>query len=81
MLLNDQSKKSTEEIKEIKEINKRYLETNDNEDKLIQNLWYTGKAVLRRKFIAIKFTAENKENNKNLTPKAFREGRTNEAQN
>ena len=40
----------TEEIK--KEI-KRYSETNDNEDTTVQNLWDTGKAVLRGKFIAI----------------------------
>ena len=46
MLLNNQW--ITEEIKE--EI-KRYLETNDNEDTIIQNLWNTEKAVLRGKFI------------------------------
>ena len=31
---------------------KKYLETNDNEDKTIQNLWDATKAVLRGKFIA-----------------------------
>ena len=31
---------------------KRYLETNENENK-IQNLWDTGKAILRGKFIAL----------------------------
>ena len=30
----------------IKEEIKRYLETNENEDTTIQNLWDTGKAVL-----------------------------------
>ena len=47
-LLNNQE--ITEEIK--KEI-KKYLETNDNENTMIQNLWDTAKAVLRGKFIAI----------------------------
>ena len=48
MLLNKQW--LTEEIKE--EI-KRYLETNDNKDKIIQNLGDTAKAFLRREYIAI----------------------------
>ena len=48
MLLNNQE--ITEEIKgEIK----KYLETNDNENTTIQNLWDAAKAVLRGKFIAI----------------------------
>ena len=48
MLLNNQE--ITEEIKE--EI-KKYLETNDNENTTIQNLWDAAKAVLRGKYIAI----------------------------
>ena len=48
MSLNNQ--KITEEIKE--EI-KEYLETNDNGNTMIQNLWDAAKAVLRGKFIAI----------------------------
>ena len=48
-LLNNQE--ITEEIKE--EI-KKYLETNDNENTVTQNLWDEAKAVLRGKFIAIK---------------------------
>ena len=47
MLLNNQW--ITEEIKE----GKKYLETNDNENTMIQNLWDTAKSVLRRKFITI----------------------------
>ena len=47
-LLNNQG--ITEEIKE--EI-KKYLETNDNENRMAQNLWDAAKAVLRGKFIAI----------------------------
>ena len=48
MLLNNQW--ITEEIKE--EI-KKYLETNDNKNTMIQNLWDAVKAVLRGKFIVI----------------------------
>ena len=40
----------TEEIK--REIRK-FLETNDNENLITQNLWDAAKAVLRGKFIAI----------------------------
>ena len=48
MFLNNQHVK--EEIKrEIKKI----LETNNNENMTIQNLWDAAKAVLRNKFIAI----------------------------
>ena len=48
MLQNN--KEITEEIKE--EI-KKYLETNNNENTMTQNLWDAAKAVLSRKFIAI----------------------------
>ena len=48
MLLNNQW--VTEEIKE--EI-KKYLETNENENMMIQNLWDTAKAILREKFRVI----------------------------
>ena len=48
-LLNNQW--ITEEIKE--EI-KKYLETNNNNDTMIQNLWDTAKVVLRGNFIAMK---------------------------
>ena len=33
--------------------NKMYMETNESENTMIQNLWDTAKAVLRGKFIAI----------------------------
>ena len=38
---------------EIKEEIKKFLKTNENEHKTVQNLWDTAKAVLRGKFIAI----------------------------
>ena len=64
-LLNNQE--ITEEIKE--EI-KKYLETNDNESTMIQNLWDAAKAVLRGKFIAIQAYIKKQEksqiNNLNL---------------
>ena len=64
-LLNNQE--ITEEIKE--EI-KNYLETNDNENTTTQNLWDAAKAVVRRKFIAIKSYLKKQEtsqvNNLNL---------------
>ena len=37
----------------IKEKIKNYLDTNDNENTTIQNLWDAAKAVLRGKFRAI----------------------------
>ena len=64
MSLNNQE--ITEEIKE--EI-KKYLETNDNENTMIQNLWDAEKAVLRGKFIAIQAYLKRQEKSqlKNLT--------------
>ena len=46
---------------EIKEEIKRYLETNENEDITIQNLWDTGKAILRGKFIALQAYFQKQE--------------------
>ena len=57
MLLNNQW--ITEEInKEIK----NYLEKNDNENVMIQNLQDSAKVILRGKFIAINFMTKNKKN-------------------
>ena len=56
MPLNNQE--ITEEIKE--EI-KKYLETNNNENKMIQNLWDAAKAVLRGKFLAIQSYLKKQE--------------------
>ena len=38
---------------EIREEIKKYLETNEKKDIIIQNLWDTGKAILRGKFITL----------------------------
>ena len=56
----------TEEIK--REI-KKFLETNDNENKTTQNLWDAAKAVLRGKFIAIHSYLKKQEKHRidNLT--------------
>ena len=63
-LLNNQE--ITEEIKE--EI-KKYLETNDNENTMTQNLWDAAKAVLRGKFIAVQSYLKKQETSQinNLT--------------
>ena len=64
MFLNNQQ--VTEEIK--REI-KTFLETNDNENMIAQNLWDTAKAVLRGRFIAIQSYLKKKEKHRidNLT--------------
>ena len=51
--LNNSLLNNQEIIEDIKEEIKKYLETNDNENTTIQNLWHAAKAVLRGKFIAI----------------------------
>ena len=38
---------------EIKGEIKEYIETNENENTMVQNLWDTAKAVLRGKIIAV----------------------------
>ena len=53
---------------EIKKEIKKYLETNDNENTSIQNLWDVTKAVLSGKFIAIQaFLKKEKSQIDNLT--------------
>ena len=52
MLLNNQQ--ITEEIK-------KYLETNENENMMIQNLWDAAKSVLRGKFRAIQSYLKKQE--------------------
>ena len=54
---------------EIKEEIKGYLETNDNENTTIQNLWDAAQAILRGKFIAIEAFLKKQEKSQvnNLT--------------
>ena len=56
MFVNNQQ--ITEEIK--REI-KKFLETNDNENRTTQNLWDAAKAVLRGKFIAVQSYLKKQE--------------------
>ena len=62
MLLNNQW--TTEEI--TQEI-KKYLEKNENESTMIQNLWDTTKAVLRGRFIAIQSYLRKQEKSQTHT--------------
>ena len=55
-LLNNQ-----EITKEIKEEVKKYLEKNDNENMMTQNIWDAAKAVLRGKFITIQSHLKKQE--------------------
>ena len=48
----------------------RYLETNENEDTTIQNLWDTGEAILRGKFIALQAYLKKTNKQKKKTEKA-----------
>ena len=63
-LLNNQ-----EIAEEIKKEIKKYLETNDNENMTIQNIWDAAKAVLRGKFITIQSYLKKQEKSQinNLT--------------
>ena len=74
--LNNTLVNNQEITEEIKEEIKKYLETNDSENMMTQNLWDAAKAVLRGNFIAIqtylkKQIISNKQ--PNLKPKAIRE--------
>ena len=51
---------------EIKEEIKKYLETNENESTMIQNLWDAAKAVLRGKFIAIQSYLRKQEKSQTI---------------
>ena len=67
--LNNTLLNNEEITEEIKEEIKKYLETNDNENTMTQNLWDAAKAVLRGKFIAIQSYLKKQETSQinNLT--------------
>ena len=71
-----------ESTNEIMEKIKKYLETNENEHTIAQNLWDTAKAVLRGKFKEIQASLKNRNiSNKQCNPTATRtRGATNKAQ-
>ena len=82
--LNDTLLNNQAITEEIKEENKKYLETSDNENTTIQHLWDAAKAVLREKFIAIQAYLKKQEKSQikksNVTPKGTRERRTSKTQ-
>ena len=59
--LNNTILNNQEFTEEIKEEIRNYLETNDNKNMAIQNLWDAAKAVLRGKFIAIQSYLKTQE--------------------
>ena len=60
-MLNNTLLNNQEITEEIKEEIKKYLETNDNESTMAQNLWDAAKAVLRGKFITIQSYIKKQE--------------------
>ena len=54
---------------QVKEAIQRHLVTNENEDTTIQNLWDTGKAILRGKFIALQVNLKKNKNKNKQTKK------------
>jgi len=69
---------------QIKTEIKQYMETNDNNNSTLQNLWDAAKAVLRRKYTAIqaylKKEKQSKMNSLNSQLMKLEKRRTNEAQ-
>ena len=69
MRLNNTFLNNQQVTEEIKKEIKKFLEINDNENMVTQNLWHAAKAVLRGKFIAILSYLKKQEKNQidNLT--------------
>ena len=67
--LNNTLLKNQQVAEEVKKEIKKFLETNDNENMTIQNLWDAAKAVLRGKFVAIQSYPKKQEKSQvnNLT--------------
>ena len=55
---------STLHVNGLNALIKKYPETNENVNVMIQNLWYTAKAVLRGNIIAIQSYLRRQENPK-----------------
>ena len=53
--------------KKIKEQIKKYMETNENENPMVQNLWDVAKAVIKGKDIAIQVYLKKQEKFQNAT--------------
>ena len=64
--LNNMLLTNQEITEEIKEEIKKYLETNDNENTTIQNLWDASKAVLRGNFITIQSYLKKQEKSQTI---------------
>ena len=77
--LNNTLLNNREITEEIKEEIQKYLETNDSENKMTQNLWDAAKAVYKREVYSNTILPQETRNisNKqpNLTPEAIRERR------
>ena len=64
--------------------NKKYVETNENENTIVQNLWDAEREVLRRKYIVIQDYLRKQSvqiNTLAFTSRGTRKRRTNKAQN
>ena len=59
--LNNTLLSNQELTEEIKEEIKKYIETNDKENMMNQNLWDAAKAVLRGRFIALQSYLKKQE--------------------
>lgn len=71
------SKSCEKQAKKSERKFKKYLESNENENTMIQNLWDGAKAVLRGQFTAIQAHLRKQFKQFNLTPKGTRERRVN----
>ena len=60
-MLNNTLLNNQEITEEIKEEIKKYLETNDNENTMTQNIWDAAKAVPREKYTAIQSYIKKQE--------------------
>ena len=63
--------------------NKTYMETSENENMMVQNLWDAAKALLRMKYIAMQGLPQEARKisnaQSNLTPEGARKGMTTKA--